>query len=108
MPFRRTVGSHIPKDGNHTTVRSKLYYMPVSGQAPGSFLQRRPGGSLIIRKHHQRIAYPVIFTRYTDKPFAIGLCMPVSDVICNVVTILPVMLHLRFLSRVRSREERAN
>ena len=43
-----------------------------------------------------------------DKPFAIWLCMPVSDVICNVVTILPVMLHLRFLSRVRSREERAD
>ena len=43
-----------------------------------------------------------------DKPFAIWLCMPVSDVICKVVTILPVMLHLRFLSRVRSREERAD
>ena len=39
-----------------------------------------------------------------DKPFAIWLCMPVSDVICNVVTILPVVLHLRFLGRVRSRE----
>lgn len=39
-----------------------------------------------------------------DKPFAIWLSMPVSDVICNVVTILPIALHLRFLSRVRSRD----
>ena len=38
-----------------------------------------------------------------DKPFAIWLSMPVSDVICNVVTIIPLMLHLRFLARVRTR-----
>lgn len=38
-----------------------------------------------------------------DKPFAIWLSMPVSDVICNVVTVLPLMLHLRFLARVRTR-----
>ncbi|MGN0855716.1 MAG: MATE family efflux transporter [Kiritimatiellia bacterium] len=38
-----------------------------------------------------------------DKPFAIWLSMPVSDVICNLVTILPIALHLRFLARVRER-----
>lgn len=38
-----------------------------------------------------------------DKPLAIWLCMPVSDVICNVVTIWPLALHLRFLARVRTR-----
>ena len=38
-----------------------------------------------------------------DKPFAIWLSMPVSDVICNVVTIIPLMLHLRFLARVHTR-----
>ena len=38
-----------------------------------------------------------------DKPFAIWLSMPVSDVVCNVVTILPLALHLRFLARVRTR-----
>ena len=40
-----------------------------------------------------------------DKAFAIWLSMPVSDVLCNVVTILPLLLHVRFLKRVRSREE---
>ena len=40
-----------------------------------------------------------------DKAFAIWLSMPVSDVICNVVTIIPMALHLKFLKQVRSREE---
>ena len=38
-----------------------------------------------------------------DKPFAIWLSMPVSDVLCNLATLPPAFLHLRFLSRVRSR-----
>ena len=40
-----------------------------------------------------------------DKPLAIWLSMPVSDVLCNVVTLLPLALHVSFLKRVRSREE---
>ena len=39
-----------------------------------------------------------------DKPFAIWLSMPVSDVICNAVTIVPLWLHARFLARVRTRD----
>ena len=38
-----------------------------------------------------------------DKPLAIWLSMPVSDVVCNVATILPLYLHARFLARVRER-----
>ena len=38
-----------------------------------------------------------------DKPFAIWLSMPVSDVLCNLATIPPLLLHARFLSRVRVR-----
>ena len=38
-----------------------------------------------------------------DKPFAIWLSMPVSDVLCQLATLLPLFLHARFLSRVRSR-----
>ena len=37
-----------------------------------------------------------------DKAFAIWLSMPVSDVLCNVVTIGPLLAHARFLSRIRS------
>ena len=40
-----------------------------------------------------------------DKPFAIWLSMPVSDVLCNAVSIVPLVLHARFLKRVRSRDE---
>ena len=44
-----------------------------------------------------------------DKAFAIWLSMPVSDVICQLATIPPLLLHARFLSRVRDRtaEQRA-
>ena len=41
-----------------------------------------------------------------DKVFAIWLSMPVSDVICNAVTILPLYFHVRFLSQVRRRERK--
>ncbi len=34
-----------------------------------------------------------------DKSFAIWLSMPISDVVCNALTILPLFLHLRFLRR---------
>lgn len=38
-----------------------------------------------------------------DKTFAIWLSMPVSDVVCCLATLVPFLLHLRFLSRVRAR-----
>ena len=38
-----------------------------------------------------------------DKAFAIWLSMPVSDVLCQLATLLPLLLHARFLSRVRPR-----
>ena len=39
-----------------------------------------------------------------DKAFAIWLSMPVSDVLCNLATIPPMLYLVRFLSRVRSRQ----
>ena len=38
-----------------------------------------------------------------DKPLAIWLCMPISDVVANFVSIFPLALHIRFLRRVRPR-----
>ena len=38
-----------------------------------------------------------------DHAFAVWLSMPVSDVLCCLMTIVPVFLHVRFLSRVRDR-----
>lgn len=40
-----------------------------------------------------------------DKAMAIWLSMPVSDVLCNLATIPPLLLHAKFLSRVRDRQE---
>ena len=37
-----------------------------------------------------------------DKALAIWLSMPVSDVICNAVTLVPLAYHVRFLAEVRS------
>ena len=38
-----------------------------------------------------------------DKAFAIWLSMPISDVLCNLATLPPLLLHARFLSRIRRR-----
>ena len=38
-----------------------------------------------------------------DKMSAVWLSMPVSDVLCCLMTVAPIALHLRFLSRVRAR-----
>ena len=38
-----------------------------------------------------------------DKALAIWLSMPISDVVCNAATIVPLYFHARFLSRVRVR-----
>lgn len=37
-----------------------------------------------------------------DHAFGVWLAMPVSDVMCCLMTIVPIFLHLRFLSRVRT------
>ena len=39
-----------------------------------------------------------------DHSLAVWISMPVSDVLCCLMTILPFALHLRFLSRVRDRQ----
>lgn len=40
-----------------------------------------------------------------DKTFAIWLSLPVSDVLCCLATIVPFTLHMRFLARVKDRQE---
>ena len=40
-----------------------------------------------------------------DKVTAIWLSMPVSDVLCNLVTIYPLLLHAKFLSRIRDKKK---
>jgi Na+-driven multidrug efflux pump len=41
---------------------------------------------------------------FEDKSFAVWLSLPVSDVLCCIMTIVPFFLHLRFLSRVKERQ----
>ena len=38
-----------------------------------------------------------------DHEFAIWLSMPISDVVCCLMTLVPVWLHYRFMSKVKSR-----
>lgn len=40
-----------------------------------------------------------------DRTFAIWLSMPISDVMCCLMTVVPFVLYYRFLSRVRDRRE---
>ena len=41
-----------------------------------------------------------------DPTFAVWLALPISDVLCQLATLPPIFLHLRFLSRVRPRRVR--
>ena len=66
-----------------------------------------PKSAIVLSTLRQGVVMlPVIwFLPYfmSDKPFAVWLSMPVSDVLCCLMTIVPAALHLRFLSRVRDR-----
>ena len=43
-----------------------------------------------------------------DKAFAIWLSIPISDVLCQLATIPPLLLHARFLTQVRDRQQPGN
>ena len=70
----------------------------------------RPKAAIVLSMLRQGVVLLpiVVFLPHAlaDKAFAIWLSMPVSDVICNAVTIVPLLLHARFLARVRVREAR--
>lgn len=72
----------------------------------------RPGAAVWLSLLRQGFCLlPVIwFLPYfmADKPFAIWLSMPISDIVANVVSIVPLALHMRFLRRVRPREDFKN
>ena len=42
-----------------------------------------------------------------DHAFAVWLSMPLSDALCCLMTVVPILLHMRFLSRVRDRRQPA-
>jgi len=67
----------------------------------------RPGMSIVLSVLRQGVVLlPIVwFLPYflDDKPLAIWLSMPVSDVLCNLATIPPLVLQFGFLSRVRDR-----
>ena len=70
----------------------------------------KPAVSIVLSMLRQGVVLlPIILLlpRFLDdKAFAIWLSMPVSDVICNVVTILPLYLHARFLAQVREKNSK--
>ena len=67
----------------------------------------RPGVAIALSMLRQGvILLPIVWLLphfMDDKALAIWLSMPVSDVLCNAVTLVPLFLHVRFLSRVKSR-----
>lgn len=70
----------------------------------------RPLSAIVLSTMRQGfIMLPIIwFLPYfmENHTLAIWLSLPVSDVLCCLATIVPFALHLRFLARVRSREEK--
>ncbi len=78
-------------------VLATTYFQSIGKPAVAIFLSMLRQGIVLM---------PIIwFLPYflDDKPFAIWLSMPVSDVICQLATIPPILLHIRFLSKVRDR-----
>lgn len=78
-------------------VLATTYFQSIGKPAVAIFLSMLRQGIVLM---------PIIwFLPYfmDDKPLAIWLSMPVSDVICQLATIPPLLLHVRFLSRVRDR-----
>jgi Na+-driven multidrug efflux pump len=67
----------------------------------------KPATAIILSTLRQGVCLlPVIwFLPYfmEDHEFAIWLSMPISDVACCLMTIVPVWLHYRFMSKVKSR-----
>jgi Na+-driven multidrug efflux pump len=43
---------------------------------------------------------------FEDKPLAIWLSMPISDLVCNALTLIPLMAHMRFLRLASERSLR--
>ncbi len=67
----------------------------------------RPAAAILLSLLRQGVVLLpiVVFLPHVmdDKPLAIWLSMPVSDTVCNLATLVPLLLHARFLSRVRVR-----
>lgn len=67
----------------------------------------KPGVSIVLSMLRQGVVLlPIVWILphfMADKALAIWLSMPISDVLCNVATIPPLLLHARFLARVRER-----
>lgn len=67
----------------------------------------RPGMAIMLSVLRQGVCLlPIIWLLphfMDDKALAIWLSMPVSDVLCNLATIPPLLAHTRFLARVRLR-----
>lgn len=67
----------------------------------------RPGIAIFLSMLRQGLCLlPIIWILpyfLDDKPLAIWLSMPVSDVLCNVATVPPLVLYARFLSRAGAR-----
>ena len=65
----------------------------------------RPAVAIVLSMLRQGVVLlPIIWILphfMADKAFAIWLSMPVSDVLCNLATVPPLLLHARFLARVR-------
>lgn len=72
----------------------------------------RPGTAIVLSMLRQGgCLLPVIWILpyfIEDKALAIWLSMPVSDVVCNAVTVIPLCLHMRFLRAASSSRERLN
>ncbi len=67
----------------------------------------RPGVAIFLSMLRQGLCLlPLIWIMpyfIDNKAVAIWLSMPISDVVCNFVTIIPLLTHARFMRKVRSR-----
>lgn len=71
----------------------------------------KPGVAIFLSMLRQGVCLlPVVWLMpyfLDNKPLAIWLSMPVSDIMCNLATIPPILMQISFLSKVKSRDEEA-
>ena len=118
-PFPRLVASVFTRSGDVALLDLAAHDLALSNCmiwcialniVSGTYFQSigRPAAAIFLSFLRQGLCLlPIVWILphfMEDKALAIWLSMPVSDVLCNVATLPPLLLHMRFLSRVRGRD----
>lgn len=120
-PFPRLIAMMFVSSGNESLVNLAAHDLALSNCmiwciavniVATTYFQSigRPKAAIVLSMLRQGVCLlPIIWILpyfMEDKALAIWLSMPISDVLCNLATIPPILMHARFLSKVRPKRPR--